>query len=203
MERKFQRNQVGAILSCAIVLTASFFLSEHLLAQPKSKTVQRLSKIEQLPEESKLSPYQKQLLKSLGIRIAVPGYVPHGFKLEKVLAEVDRDARSGGIGYTILYRKYDSNSNKDFCFAIEATNGGIGDLPEGVRSFPVNSPTFGKTTLEYGSYGEAGKSTFLSNWLGEENGPFYHFAGAGVVPETSNCSNISVQEAIRVTESLQ
>ena len=156
-----------------------------------------------LPSETILSSQQLRLLKTTLIKGATPTYVPTGFKLEKVQVEADRDTRVGGISYTIFYRRYDIGSNKDLCFAIEATNGGIGDLPEGIQSFPVNSPIFGKTTLEYGKYGQAKNPTFLSSWLGEERGPFYRFAGAGIIPGFLNCTNISAQEAIRVTESLR
>jgi hypothetical protein len=157
----------------------------------------------QLSPDAQLNPDQLRLLRALGLKIAVPTYVPPGFKLEKVQAEVERNTRFGGVGYTLFYRRYDANSSKDFCFAIEATNGGIGDLPEGSRSYPINSPVFGKTTLEYGKYGQASNPTFLSNWLGETNGPFYHFVGAEVIPGLVRCSNVSVQEAVRVTESLR
>jgi len=156
-----------------------------------------------LPPESQLNPEQLRLLRALGLKIAVPTYVPSGFKLEKVQAEVEQNTRFGGVGYTLFYRRYDANSGKDFCFAIEATNGGIGDLPDGKRSYPVNSPVFGKTTLEYGEYGQASSLTFLSNWLGERNGPFYHFVGAEVISGLARCNNVSVQEAIQIIESLR
>ena len=191
---RFQAGTVTLAIGCTVILPVSFFAGTHLSAQPTSKA-------EQLPVEARLTPRHKQLLKALGLRIATPTYIPRGFALDKVLAEVDRQSTIGGVGYTIFYRRYDSNSNKEFCFAIEATNGGIGDLPDGSRSFPINSPTFGKSSLEYGEYGQGRSPTYISNWLGK--GPFYHFVGAGVLPDLSACSNISSQEAIRVTESLQ
>jgi hypothetical protein len=45
--------------------------------------------------------------------------------------------------------------------------------------------------------------TLLGNWLGAENGLFYRFVGAGILPSLSRCDNISPQEAVRVSESLQ
>lgn len=203
MAVRSRKNYIKAILGGAIVLTSSFSIPKHLLAQSPSKPSQSQPKIKQLPQKAQLTSPQKQLLKSLKIKVAVPSYIPVGFELEKVFVEVSRHSGVGGTGYTILYSRYDNNSNKDFCFAIESTNGGIGDLPEGIRSFPINSPVFGKTTLEYGQYGDAKKPTFLSSWLGEEKGPFYRFVGVGLVPGTSNCNNISTQEAIRVTQSLR
>jgi hypothetical protein len=187
---------VGLVIGCTVTLPVGLFACTQLAAQPTSRT-------EQSPIEVQLTPHHKQLLNAAGLRIVVPTYVPREFTLDKVVVEVDRQFRIGGISYVIFYRRYDSDSNKDFCFAVEATNGGIGDLPEGIRSYPINSPTFGKSSLEYGEYGQAKSPTYLSSWLGEEKGPFYRFVGAGVLPGLSTCSNISAQEAIRVTESLR
>jgi hypothetical protein len=155
-----------------------------------------------LPEEARLTQAQVKLLQSLGVRVAAPGYVPAGFRLEKVQAELARSTRVGGIGYSLIYQKYDSNSRKNLCFAIEATNGGIGSLPNGERSYPVKNPALGSSTIEYGRYSEVSNPTLLGNWLGGENGPFYRFAGAGAIPALSRCENISAQEAVRVSESL-
>ncbi|MBW4420953.1 MAG: hypothetical protein KME13_17235 [Myxacorys californica WJT36-NPBG1] len=191
-----QAVMLGFAIGCTVTLPVGLFATTPLAAQPASGG-------QQIPVEAQLTSHQKQLLKAVGLKIAVPTYVPRGFTLDKVVAQVDRQSRIGGMGYTVFYRRYDSDSNKDFCFAIEATNGGIGDLPEGSRSFPINSPTFGKSSLEYGKYGGAKSPTYLSSWLGEEKGPFYRFVGAGVLPGLSTCSNISAQEAIRVTQSLR
>ncbi|WP_155969158.1 hypothetical protein [Kamptonema formosum] len=155
-----------------------------------------------LPEEARLTQAQVKLLQSLGVRVAAPAYVPAGFRLEKVQAELARSTRVGGIGYSLIYQKYDSNSGKNLCFAIEATNGGIGSLPNGESSYPVKNPVLGSSTIEYGRYSEVSNPTLLGNWMGGENGPFYRFAGAGAFPALSRCENISPQEAVRVSESL-
>jgi hypothetical protein len=186
----------GVVIRCVILLSAVFGSSVCLVEHSSLRA-------EEILAEVQLSPNQTQLLMALGLRVAVPTYVPRGFTLEKVSAEIDQQSRIGGIGYTIIYRRYDSNTNQDFCFAIQATNGGIGDLPDGSQSYPINSPSFGKSSLEYGNYGQTSSPTYLSNWLGGESGPFYRFVGAGVIPGLSPCRNLSVQEAIRVTESIQ
>lgn len=173
------------------------------LSGPQSSDAQTTLGKPRLAPEAQLNPLQLKLLRSLGLKIAVPTYVPAEFRLNRVQADVSQSTRVGGIGYTLFYRRYDANASQDFCFAIEATNGGIGDLPDGDRSYPVNSPVFGKTTLESGKYGKVANPTFLSNWLGEAKGPFYRFVGTGVIPGLSNCSNVTVQEAVRVTESLR
>ena len=62
---------------------------------------------------------------------------------------------------------------------------------------------FGKSVLEQGLYGNAKQPTLLSQWLGEQNGPFYRFVGTGVIPELSNCSNVTPQEAVKVSQSIR
>ncbi len=181
---------------CSVLISAILVACTYLINQPPISAEPDSSQVQ-------LNPRQIELLKTLGLKVAVPTYVQPGFALEKAIAEIDRQARIGGIGYTIVYRRYDSSKNQDFCFAIQATNGGISDLPDGSQTYPINSPAFGKSSLEYGEYGLANTPTYLSNWLGEESGPFYRFAGAGVIPELSNCRNLSPQEAMRVTESIQ
>jgi hypothetical protein len=179
-------------------------LTNNLVTKQQSNwnLASNTSKKLQLSPEAQLTSTQIELLKSLGLRIVVPGYVPPKFKLQKVEAELDRNPIGDGISYRIIYQKYDTDSEKDFCFAIEATNGGIGDLPNGERSYPINSLVLGKSTLEYGLYGHASKPTLLGNWLGPENGPFYRFVGTDVLLGLPQCDNISPQEAVRVSESL-
>ncbi len=146
---------------------------------------------------SRLSAAQIQKLESLGVKIAVPSYVPDGFRVDKVeVVPCPPGSRRFCPEYSITYR-----GPKNTCFAIESTGGGIGGLPDGDRSFPVNSPVFGESSLELGKYGQAQSATLLGQWLGES--PFYRFAGAGTSRALQGCNNISPQEAVRVTESLQ
>ena len=147
---------------------------------------------------SLLTPEQIRLLEAAGIRIVLPGYVPEGFEVEFVRAEVARTG-IGGVQSLIKFVRYAGSDTQ--CFAIRTTDGGIGGLPPGEESYPINSPVFGESTLEYGLYGQSNNPTFLSNWLGE--GPFYSFMGAGVDAALDRCQNISADEAVRVVESLQ
>ena len=186
---------LGAGLGCTFALLGILFSSQ----QPTPQTTARA---DSQPAASALTPAQQQLLEASGLAIALPTYVPRGFVLEKVITEASRQARVGGVSYALLYRYYDSSTDQDFCFAIEATNGGIGGIPTGEESFAIDSPTFGESTLEYGIYGAAQGPTYISNWLGEETGPFYRFVGADVLPSLSRCENIPAQEAVQVLESL-
>lgn len=158
----------------------------------------------QLAQQSsptQLTPAQLKLLQATGLRVAAPTYLPPGFAIESVEAQADRFTRMGGLRYTIRYRKNDSQSGNPLCFAIEATNGGIGGIPTGQRSYAINSAVFGRSRLQFGRYGAAQAPTYLGEWMG--SGPFYRFVGVGVTPDLPSCRNIASQDAIRITESLR
>jgi hypothetical protein len=146
----------------------------------------------------KLTVLQLKVLRSLGLKVALPTYVGANFSAEKVLVEAGRE-NVQSLRYLVVYQ----NFSADKCFAIESASGGIGDLPSGSRSYPINSPIFGKSVLELGLYGNAKQPTLLSQWLGSQNGPFYRFVGTGVVPELSNCSNVTPQEAVKISQSIR
>ncbi|MCU0517733.1 MAG: hypothetical protein MUC60_12895 [Oscillatoria sp. Prado101] len=152
---------------------------------------------------TQLTPAQVQLLQSLGIKIAVPTYLPPGFEIKIVRAEILPGSAGGTPRYIMFYR--DSNNS---CFAIEATGGG-GRNPELESSLPVNSRFFGSSyKLNYGKSAKAAnsRSYMFSDWM-EKDGNFYRFAGTSEeVPTASSksaCKNISPEEAVRVTESLE
>lgn len=156
-----------------------------------------------LQQAALLTPQQTKLLQALAVPIAVPGYVPEGFKLDFVQAKVPTQSRYGGAGYLLVYRQYDAEAGIERCFAIESTGEGVGGIPVGEQSYPVNNAALSSVTssLEYGFYGQASEPTLLGNWIGE--GPFYRFVGMGVVPELNRCSNLEPREAVKISESLQ
>ncbi|MBD2021726.1 hypothetical protein H6F43_16215, partial [Leptolyngbya sp. FACHB-36] len=120
---------------------------------------------------------------------------------ESVRTQAGENPRFGGYGYTMLYR-----SNTGSCFAIEAVSGGIGDIPQGNRSYPVNNPVLGRGSLEEYAAGQNGKAPALvSTWFGkfEQGGFVYHLIGAGVRNQTEGCQNIPPREAVKVLESLR
>ena len=78
-------------------------------------------------------------MRSLGLKIALPSYVPTNFHADKVIVSAGRE-NVDSLRYLIVYQ----NLSADKCFAIESVSGGIGDLPAGSRSYPLNSPIFGK-----------------------------------------------------------
>ncbi|WP_375498731.1 hypothetical protein [uncultured Nostoc sp.] len=173
----------SCVVACIIASMAA------VIAQPKPSQTNLVIK---------LTPTQLKVLRSLGLKVALPSYVPSNFNADTVLVSAGRE-NVDSLRYLVVYQ----NLSADKCFAIESTSGGIGDLPSGSRSYPINSPIFGKSVLEQGLYGNAKQPTLLSQWLGEQNCPFYRFVGTGVIPELSNCSNITPQEAVKVSQSIR
>jgi hypothetical protein len=98
---------------------------------------------------SKLTEKQKSILKSLGIAIAVPSYIPKGFRVSDIQIDpCPRDARREpngvcrfGPSYTIIYRNFQNN-----CFEVNAIGGGLGG-PDGKYSRKVISKILGEVDL--------------------------------------------------------
>lgn len=176
-------------------------------ANMQSVKAQRSPNQGQLLANAQLSDKQTNQLKSLGVKIAIPSYVPAGFQVASVQVKpCPSGVRRFCPDYAITYR----NSNNS-CFAIESAGGGIGGLPpvDLQQEYPVNNPILGKSVvLKYPKSRVPSGLTLIGDWMGK--GPFYRFTGAGsrlvigtAVTELSNCSDISPQEAVRVSESLR
>lgn len=171
--------------------------ARSLLGFMVSLTILGASSLPVLAQIPRMTPNQKAALRALNIKIVVPAYVPAGFRIANVLTIKN----SEGTGSAIIYK--DKNNR---CFAIETTSGGVGDLG-GNRSYRFNNLVFGRSTLEEGKFGISSRSTLLGQWLG--SGPFHRFVGGGYISsvqikyDLSGCNNISLQDAIRVSESLR
>lgn len=90
-----------------------------------------------------LTQTQVRALKSVGIAIALPGYVPPGFKLTKLKTTPAKP--SGRPSYDLLYRNASGS-----CFYISGSVAGVGG-PEASYSFPVTTQLFGKTSINIGA----------------------------------------------------
>lgn len=172
-----------------------------------------------------LTTQQKAKLKSLGIKVAVPAYVPAGFRVDKVQVEpcpagVPRSSKGTcrfGPNYGIVYRHANNT-----CFAIQETGGGIGG-PAYDYAFPVNTPLFGQVFLQFGQNTDqqpqsptqqqlaSPQKNLFMDWGGD--GPFYRLIGADFVRSTyygerpgkpvSQCRNtITPQAAAKIVRSL-
>lgn len=183
------------------------FITAILAASIQSITTAQRPNRDQLRANTQLSDKQTNQLKSLGSKVAIPSYIPAGFQVASVQVKpCPSGVRRFCPNYAIIYR----NSNNS-CFAIESTGGGIGDMPSDdlEQEYAVNNPILGKSALlKYRKNPRLSGPTLTGSWMGQ--GPFYRFTGAGsrlflntALPELSNCSDISPQEAVRVWESLR
>ncbi len=100
-------------------------------------------------QSSQLSASQQKSLKSLGIKIAIPRYVPQGFRVVTVKTEPCRAGSSvnaNGVcrfrpDYTVVY-----GNAQNHCFAVNAIGGGIGG-PSGRYTRAVNTKLLGKVDV--------------------------------------------------------
>jgi hypothetical protein len=142
-----------------------------------------------------LTSTQQANLKSLGIKIVVPRYIPQGFQVTKISTEPCRSAgvcRVGQPSYKITYR-----SPKKACFDVEGTGGGIGG-PDLENAIPAKSKLFGSTQVGFF------RNTHLSSdWLtlSPDSGPFYRLYSRAWKPDGC-ASKITSQEAVKIVESL-
>lgn len=102
---------------------------------------------------SLVEPKLQRSLKSLGIKVALPQYVPQGFRVALVRTEPcrrgDRIDANGvcrfGPDYTVVYRNAQSQ-----CFGVSATGGGLGG-PSGRYTREINSRLLGKVDVNIGT----------------------------------------------------
>ncbi len=139
---------------------------------------------------------QLQQMKAVGMRMVMPTTVPAGFRLTTVASRSDSRF---GPSYLLVYRKGSA------CFGIEGTRGGIGGIPTGdAGSYPIKNAVLGRGQLEY-RRSSTEQPQLISQWMGRD--PFYRFVGANYQfnggSELAGCQDISVKDAILVSESLR
>ncbi|WP_434686509.1 hypothetical protein [Pseudanabaena minima] len=166
-----------------------------------------------------LSASQKASLKSLGIKVAIPKYVPQGFRVAAIRTEPcragdQRDANGVcrfGPDYTVLYR-----NSQNHCFVVRATGGGIGG-PSGQYTRAVDTNLLGKVDVNVGigmgePITEAIANTPQANlWtFPAGNSPFYAVAtrqGRGdQIDSTATCStraHMTPNKFIKIVQSLE
>ncbi|MBD1842634.1 hypothetical protein H6F89_04255 [Cyanobacteria bacterium FACHB-63] len=168
-----------------------------------------------------LSTQDQTKLRALGIKIAVPTYVPTGYTVRKVEVEPcpagsprsPKGTCRFGPTYRIAYR---NAVPKDSCFfAIEATGGGVGGP---IREFatPVNTRLFRNASLYFGKSELSSKTAstaqlkspqpaLISDWGSEDggkSGPFYHVIGHLLKPAPECGNTITPNEVIKIMQSL-
>lgn len=180
--------KISAIIT-TIALTCITSITVNIAHHP-SVLAQSLSR-------GKLTRSQIQKLQSLGIKIAVPTYIPSGFRVAAVEIKPcpagQKPPCRFGPSYKIVYR----NAN-NLAFSIESASGGFGGL-EPEYKLPINSPVFGSSYLYYGYFqGRNGPDRSLgkvmySEWL-QGDRQYYRFYNIN--------SNITPEAAVKITESL-
>jgi hypothetical protein len=147
------------------------------------------------PQLTGMTDVQRTTLKSLGMRIIVPGYVPQGFQVIGITTEPcsPSGCRVGRPNYSIIYR-----SPRKACFEIEGTSGGLGG-PGLERVVPVRSKLFGST--EVGFYRN---NHLSSDWvsLSPSSGPYYRLYSRGESPRGC-ATRITPDEAVQIVKSLE
>ena len=150
-----------------------------------------------------LPPDVTNQLVSLGINIVIPTYLTQNMTLANYGVG---DITDGNTPYYWLVYRDDQNR----CFAIEYTASSIRSNSLENQE-PIDSALFGDGySLHHGKFPNGGKgelpaSDLFTDWLAGNDG-FYRLIGAGLVDaqnySQSDCSNITVEEAINVAESL-
>lgn len=141
-----------------------------------------------------LKAEQLQKLRSLGIKVMVPGYVPKGFTVYSVYTTINPGKGPGsGPSYTIAYTGTDAKM-----FAIEAVSGGIGGPPAD-RTVNVTHPQWGNWPLLIQDRHRK-KPFYLSEWIGQ--GPFYHVMSPAIVNRKLQPQSVTEAEMIKIMQGL-
>ena len=168
-----------------------------------------------------LSTSQKESLKSLGIKIATPRYVPQGFRVVAIKTEPCRAgerADANGVcrfrpSYAVLYR-----NAQNHCFVVDAIGGGIGG-PSGRYTRSVNTKILGMVDVNIDT-SNSGMSEPITSAIANTpqkrlwsfpagNSPFYQVATlegkANRISSTITCSteaHMTPNEFTKIVQSL-
>jgi hypothetical protein len=158
-----------------------------------------------VPQLPGMTKAQHAALNSSGIKVAVPGYIPKGFRVVDVTTCPSKRTNNcrPGPTYEIVFR-----SPVGTCFVIEGVSGGIGDgnLEQTVT---VKSKLFGPIKIglnnsRYPKRSDANIDPIFTEWLTQSlrSGPFYKFYSDKEEP--AGCtSKVPFKEAVKIVESLK
>ena len=191
-------------------LVASFVIPSYAQANPVNNG------------HSLITPSLQKSLKSLGIKIAIPQYVPKGFRVATIKTEpcpAGTPVNANGVcrfrpSYAVLYR-----NAQNHCFAVNAIGGGIGG-PNGRYTRAVNTKILGMVDVNVDtSNGAASQSitTAIANtpqkhlWtFPAGNSPYYQVTTiegkANWISSTITCSTrayMTPKEFTKIVQSLE
>ena len=158
-----------------------------------------------VPQLPGMTKAQHAALNSSGIKVAVPGYIPKGFRVVDVTtcpSQRTNNCRSGPT-YDIVFR-----SPAGTCFVIEGVSGGIGD-GNLEKTVTVKSKLFGPIKIglnnsRYPKRSDANIDPIFTEWLTQSlrSGPFYKFYSDKEEP--AGCTGkVPFKEAVMIVESLK
>ena len=159
-----------------------------------------------IPQLPGMTKPQLGALNALGVKVAVPGYIPTGFRVVNVTTQCPGETLKTcrpGPSYDIVFR-----SPAGTCFVVMGVGGGIGDgnLKQTVT---VNSKLFGPIKMglnnsRYPKRSDANIDPIFTEWLTQSlrSGPFYKFYSGEPYP--AGCtSKVPFNEAVKIVESLK
>ncbi|MEW6131177.1 MAG: DUF4367 domain-containing protein [Acidobacteriota bacterium] len=168
------------LLVISIFLTAGF--SQSAAAQSKDPKAFAQGIL------AALSDKQVGELLALRIPVAIPTYIPAGFRVDEVQIEKDQYT----TGYTIRYA-----NNRGATFAIQSADDGIGSV-ETVKTLKGKNPYF-NNGLEVG-YQVEDKTEIWGEWIENRR----QASGSKKLQYYSlTASKISLQEAMKIMKSLR
>jgi len=146
-------------------------------------------------------------LKALGIKVAVPGYIPRGFHVAKVTTQCPARVKGNcrpGPSYAIIF-----GSPAGTCFAIEGVAGGIGDVNL-EQTVPVTSKLFvptkkvGLLNSRWPERSDPKIDGLFTDWLAlsAHSAPVYRFYSSKGEPAFCT-SRIPLDEEVKIVESLK
>lgn len=139
-----------------------------------------------------LSSSQIAELKKLNAAIAIPTYLPKGFKLKDV--EIGEPPAEGIVGYSIIYSNAAGRT-----FTLQSVNDGVGDVS--VPTVYGRNPYF-RNRLQSGYDMDDGTTLFVS-WI--ESKKAYEPKGSTtqLYSLVSEKGNITLRESIKIMASLR
>ena len=158
------------------------------------------------PQLPGMTNAQHSDLKALGIKVAVPGYIPRGFRVAKVTTQCPAIVKGNcrpGPSYAIIFR-----SPAGTCFVIEGAAGGIGDVNL-EQTVPVTSKLFGPTKIgllnsRWPERSDPKTDGLFTDWLARSahSAPVYRLYSSKGEPAFCT-SRIPLNEGVKIVESLK
>jgi hypothetical protein len=128
------------------------------------------------------------------VKVAIPTYIPSGFKIERFKVQTDPPSPS----YQIAYK-----NKSNHCFFIMGGTGGFGDAPHVSINVEVFSPIFGVITLEYLSFDQNKEQVGIRGDSFVKDGNAYNFESPRWERTETPCQGIKLQETVKILKSLR